>query len=81
MKPEDFPEPEVALWPENWPCLNLFTQLSTQWRVGMNGPTGLDYNVFFHEMDRNGVHGDDYDEMLAGLRVIETTALDEIHKS
>lgn len=28
---------------ENWPVLELFLRVQTQWRVGMNGPIGLDY--------------------------------------
>jgi hypothetical protein len=47
----------------------------------MSGPTGLDYNVLFHELDRKGIAGDDYDEMLAAIRIIESTALDAIHQS
>jgi hypothetical protein len=77
----DYERPEVDLWPENWPVVRLFTQVTTQWRVGMNGPTGLDYNVVFHELDRTGVAGDAYDDMMAALRVIESTALEEIHKA
>lgn len=77
----DYDPPKVELWPDNWPPIRLFTQVSTQWRVGMNGPTGLDYNVVFHELDRTGVVGDDFDEMMAALRAIESTALDEIHKA
>ena len=77
---EDFPPPSVDLWPENWPAIQLFTRLSTQWRVGPGGPVGLDYVVLFHEMDRLGIECETYDDMLAQIRVIETTALDELHK-
>lgn len=31
------------IWPCNWKPLHLFIGLSTQWRVGMAGITGLDY--------------------------------------
>ena len=77
---DDFPPPEVELWPENWPPIQLFTRLSTQWRVGPGGPIGLDYNVLFHEMDRMGLEKEPYDDLLAQVRVIETTALDELHR-
>lgn len=37
-------EPEPCLvWPQNWKIVRLFIALATQWRVGMNGATGLDY--------------------------------------
>lgn len=80
MTEADYTRPSPALWPENWPAIRLFTQLSTQWRIGTNGPTGLDYNVLFHELDRAGVAGDAYDDMMASIRVIESTALEEIHQ-
>lgn len=76
----DYPPPEVDLWPENWPPLQLFTQVSTQWRVGAGGPVGLDYGVVFHELDRKGVSGDDYDEMMAAIRIVEGVALEELHR-
>lgn len=77
---DDYPPPEVELWPENWPPIQLFTRISTQWRVGMGGPTGLDYNVVFHELDRTGLAGDDYDDMMAAIRTIESTALEALHE-
>ena len=58
----------------------MFIALSTQWRVGANGPVGLDYNVVFHELERKGLVGDDYDDMMASIRVIEGTALAAIHE-
>jgi hypothetical protein len=46
----------------------------------MNGPTGLDYNVVFHELDRSGLAGDEYEDMMVSIRTIEGVALEEIHK-
>lgn len=39
------PLPSFYLWPENLDAFRLFLRLSTQWRVGVNGATGLDYLV------------------------------------
>ena len=69
----------VHVWPENWPVLMLFDRLSTQWRVGMNGPTGLDYNVLLRFLDRMRLSDSDYDDMLGDLSVLEQAALAEIH--
>lgn len=67
------------LWAENWPAMKFYTQiLQTQWRHGFNGPTGLDYNVLLHELDRKGVSGEAYDDLFGSIRVIERTALREI---
>ena len=80
FSPEDFPPPEVELWPENLPPLMLFRQFSTQWRAGSSGVYGLDYNVFQHELNRRKLDGPTYDEMMDALRVIESAALDELNK-
>lgn len=46
----------------------------------MNGPIGLDYNVIFHDLDKRGLADDEYDDLMASIRVIETAALEELHK-
>lgn len=71
----------MTLWHDNWPSIELFTRYSTQWRVGAGGPVGLDYTVIFHDLDRRGLSADEYDDMMAAVRIIEQAALDEIHKS
>jgi len=53
--PEPQPEPEFEVWEENWEALNLFFRLQTQWRVGFNGATGLDYSVLPVLFDLYGV--------------------------
>jgi hypothetical protein len=72
---EDFAPPECELWPENWPAIQLFTQVSTQWRMGSSGPIGLDYNVVFHELDRMALERDAYDDLMGSIRVVEGVAL------
>jgi uncharacterized protein DUF1799 len=80
VKPEDWPEPEVDLWPENWAPIQLFTTISTQWRTGAAGAIGLDYNIVFHELDRKGLSGQDYEEMMHAIRDIEEAALQVLHE-
>ncbi len=45
--PTQEPEEPLAfeVWEENWPAVDLFLRVQTQWRVGMNGPVGLDYGA------------------------------------
>lgn len=71
----------VEIWPENWPAWLLFDRMSTQWRVGMAGPIGLDYNVLFRFLDRMHLDERDYDQMLHDISVLEQASLSEIHKS
>jgi hypothetical protein len=70
----------VEVWPENWPAWILFDrEMRTQWRIGMGGPTGLDYGVLLRFMDRMGLDTDDFEQMLADVRVLEDAALAAIH--
>lgn len=80
LTPEDYAPPECELWAENWPAIQFYQRISTQWRAGASGVIGLDYNVVFHELDRRELVGEAYDEMLAAIRVIERTAADELNR-
>lgn len=81
LKPKHYREPHVDVLPEAWEAVDLFRRFCTQWRIGAGGPVGLDYPVFTQELERVGVGGDDYEEMMAMLGIIERAALEEIHKS
>jgi len=41
----DLEEEEIEVWPDIWPAFVLFEAMSTQWRVGMGGAIGLDYQT------------------------------------
>lgn len=70
----------VDVWDENWDVLHLFMSFRTQWRIGMGGATGLDMNVFLHELDRKKIPDTLYDEMVFKLTVIEDASLKHLHK-
>jgi hypothetical protein len=76
----DFVEETVEVWDENWDVICLFTQYSSQWRTAMNGPIGLDFNVFHHALDRKGIAGEDYDEWILKLGIIEAEALKQLNR-
>lgn len=52
--------------------------MSTQWRTGMGGVTGLDYNVLPWLMKLIGVENEA--TALNDVRVMESTALTMIHR-
>ena len=64
-----------GLWAENLPAIDLYLRVQTQWRVGLGGSVGLDYNVLFHELDRAALARDDYDDLFDAVRVIERAVL------
>lgn len=63
------------MWPDNVQTLNVFVAMSTQWRVGNNGATGLDYAALPVVEERVGVKPDDRQIVFDGLRVMEEAAL------
>lgn len=53
----------------------VFQALSTQWRIGMNGPTGLDYNVLPELWKRLEVKKKERNRVFADLQEMERAAL------
>lgn len=78
LRPSDYKPFEV--WPENWAAFSLFASLSTQWRVGPAGATGLDYLVLYRELDDMGLTGDEREQMKADIRELEAGALLKMHE-
>jgi len=66
-------EDAFSVWPENWEALNAFLLMNTQWVVGMNGPTGLDYTRVKDGLSMAGVEMNP--ELFSKLRTLETAAL------
>lgn len=75
----DFDADQVEVWPENWPALEMFAQLQTQWRLGFGGRAGLDYGVLFALMERRGLTGEAWEERFAAIQVMERAALEVMH--
>jgi hypothetical protein len=50
--------------------------MQTQWRTGMSGATGLDYNALEPVMRLQGIKKRDQTEVFAGVRVMEIAALE-----
>ncbi len=81
FEPEDYETDPVEVWPENWASWEMFSMVSTQWRVdAMGAYIGLDYVPLFALMDRRGLKDDDWLEMLDDVRVIEAEALDTMRE-
>lgn len=76
--PEDEPE-WFGILPENVEVLNWFLRMQTQWRVGMSGPTGMDYGLFLHWSKDEGVRRPDRVWMLDDLRLMEREFLHSLY--
>lgn len=79
LTPEDVAT-SIEVWPENFRALELFRGLKTQWRAGMGGPTGLDYYVAYHRMDRMGLTSAEYEQLDQDLQIMEAAALQVMHE-
>lgn len=69
------PKKEIPLWPENQTPLAVFAALQTQWRVGMGGPTGLDYTAIPPVLELYEIPPSDRRRLFDDLRVMEAEAL------
>ncbi|MCV4285099.1 DUF1799 domain-containing protein [Pseudomonas capsici] len=71
----DIFDDEVEVWPDAWPAFRLFEALSTQWRLGQGGPSGLDYSVIPFTASMLGINRRDLTDIFPDLRVMEVEAL------
>lgn len=69
------------MWDETWDVTALFRMYSTQWITSARGPIGLNFTLFHDVLDRKGIKGDEFDEYVAMLRIIEGQALHNIYKN
>nr|CAK6604888.1 tail length tape measure protein [Klebsiella phage vB_Kpl_K14PH164C1] len=58
--------------------LTLFQAMQTQWRIGMNGPTGLDYNTLPLLFELYKI--DNREAALLDLQILEGEYMKEIYK-
>lgn len=72
---------DVDVWPENWPAVQLFDRISTQWRTGMRGAIGLDYCAVYPVMDRMQLGAEEWLQMLDDVRAMEQAAMEQMRES
>ncbi len=70
----------AEVWIENLPTVNVFIAMSTQWRIGMSGPTGLDYSALPAVLRLTGIARNQWTDVFDGLREMEEAALECIHE-
>ena len=70
---------DFEIWPENWMPFLVFSEVSTQWRVGAGGATGLDYVAVKWVMGLMKIKKK-Y-EVLHAIRTMESSALKTMNKS
>lgn len=76
----DYETDPIEVWPENWNTWLLFSGMQTQWYIGMNGRTGLNYLVLFAMIDKLNLSKEESDLMFLDIQVMEYSALEEMAK-
>lgn len=74
FSPEDYDE-TFEIWPDGWLSFLVMDAMSTQWRTGAGGATGLDYGVLHGVMRLVGVPAKDRQTVFQDIRVMESEAL------
>lgn len=59
----------------------VFDSVFTQWRAGMGGPTGLDYNAVYPLLDRAAKDPQEWDELFSDIQVMEGAALKQMREN
>lgn len=72
---DDFEQKTVEVWPDSLLPMQVFQAMSTQWRMGFNGPVGLDYNVLPKMIKRLGVPKKERKQVFDDVMVMERAAL------
>jgi len=67
------PIEHFEVWEENWPVVEMFLRVQTQWRTTMNGVLGLDYGALAWLFMMYEVK--DQRQLLEDLQVMEAAAL------
>lgn len=66
---------DCEIWPANWQAFIVFEALSTQWRTGACGATGLDYTSIRDVAGFLGLTRAQVTDIFPDLRVMEAEAL------
>ncbi len=64
---------DVEVWPDVWDSYQVLSAMGTQWRIGMNGATGLDYSALKPVMDLLNI--EDRATVFSDVRTMELKAL------
>jgi ABC-type thiamine transport system substrate-binding protein len=72
VMPEQPPE-DFEVWEENWPVVEMFLRVQTQWRTTMSGVLGLDYGAVAWLFKMYAV--EDPRALLEDLQIMEAAAM------
>lgn len=71
----------VGIWPDNLAAVNVLIAMATQWRVGMAGPIGLDYNVLPAVFRLQAIPRKDWPDTFDCVRILEAEAMNTMEQN
>jgi hypothetical protein len=71
---------DTECWPANWPVLQVFSAMGTQWMVSYGGYVGLRYEALQPVFEACGIKKKARAEMFHSLRIMENEALSVINE-
>jgi len=74
--PEKKKEKDFAVWPENWPAVELFLRCQTQWRTSVGGVTGFDYSSVLALVNMYAYGKETFED----LQIMEATAIELLNR-
>ncbi len=77
---DDVAPAAIDVWPDHVTVLEVFKRMGTQWRTGMNGAVGLDYQPLPFIFRMLKIPKSEWGQVLDDMRVIELAALNQIHR-
>ena len=83
MKIEEQPEEkeDFEVFEENWDIVMMFLRCQTQWNTTFGGVVGLKYEILLLDGGLFDLyHVDNRIEMLEGLQLMESVAMQELNK-
>ncbi|MEO8640968.1 DUF1799 domain-containing protein [Pseudomonas sp.] len=71
----DLADEDCEVWPDNWSAFKVFEAMTTQWRTGACGATGLDYSAIRSVASFLGLNRRQVVDIFPDIRVMEAEAL------
>jgi hypothetical protein len=71
---------DTDIFPDNWKSVGVFMDMITQWRVGMSGAIGLDYNVLPVIWNARRIRLAERGDLLDDLQIMEQAALEQMRE-
>ena len=75
LLPEDLDRSAFEVWGDNLVAVETFIAMSTQWRVGAVGATGLDYTALPTVLELQAIPRERWGDLFEHLQIIESEAL------